>query len=108
MALIVGGTDYVQMPVGTTGQRPTTPATGMTRYNSTTGLLEYYNGTSWLGVGGYSVTYLVVGGGAGAGGNNAGGGGGATAYSATMNLTPSTTYTVTVGAGGRSGCGRAS
>ncbi|CAB4122075.1 hypothetical protein UFOVP20_52 [uncultured Caudovirales phage] len=34
------------LPVGTTAQRPTA-ATGMIRYNSTTGAVEVYNGTSW-------------------------------------------------------------
>lgn len=34
-------------PVGTTAQRPGTPATGMIRYNTTTGSVEVYNGSSW-------------------------------------------------------------
>lgn len=35
------------LPVGTTAQRPASPATGQIRYNTTTGLVEVYNGTSW-------------------------------------------------------------
>lgn len=35
------------LPSGTTAQRPASPATGMMRFNTTTGLLEVYNGTSW-------------------------------------------------------------
>lgn len=35
------------LPVGTTAQRPASPATGMMRYNTTTNLVETYNGTSW-------------------------------------------------------------
>jgi hypothetical protein len=34
------------LPVGTTAQRPT-PATGQMRFNTTTGSVEVYNGTSW-------------------------------------------------------------
>ncbi len=35
------------LPVGTTAQRPATPATGMMRFNTTTGLVETYNGSAW-------------------------------------------------------------
>jgi hypothetical protein len=46
-SLSVTGTGAVQLPVGTTGQEPT-PAQGMARFNSTTGLFEFYNGTAWV------------------------------------------------------------
>jgi hypothetical protein len=36
------------MPAGTTAQRPGTPDTGESRYNSTTGSLEFYDGTAWI------------------------------------------------------------
>jgi len=35
------------LPVGTTAQRPATPATGMMRFNTTTSAVETYNGSSW-------------------------------------------------------------
>jgi len=35
------------IPVGTTAQRPSSPVTGMIRYNTTLGYPEYYNGSSW-------------------------------------------------------------
>ena len=35
------------IPVGTTAQRPSSPATGMIRFNTTTGKVETYNGSSW-------------------------------------------------------------
>ena len=35
------------LPSGTTAQRPASPATGMMRFNTTTGLFEAYNGSSW-------------------------------------------------------------
>ena len=72
MALDVQGTDYLKLPVGTTAQRPATPAAGMTRFNSTTGLVEYYNGSAWVSTGtssGYLIDSLIVAGGGGGGGS---------------------------------------
>lgn len=40
-------TGGMYLPVGTTAQRPASPATGMIRYNTTTGSVEVYNGSSW-------------------------------------------------------------
>jgi hypothetical protein len=36
------------MPSGTTAQRPGSPDTGESRYNSTTGSLEFYDGSAWI------------------------------------------------------------
>ena len=44
-------TDAVHMPVGSTGQRPGSPAAGYFRYNSTTGGFEGYT-TEWGDIGG--------------------------------------------------------
>jgi len=70
-------------------------------------------GTSSLNViqGGH-VEYLVVGGGGGGGGSQetpagAGGGAGGLIYNSSYPVTPGLTYTVTVGAGGTGGVGRA-
>jgi len=43
-------TGFVQIPIGTTGQRPGIPTNGGLRFNTTTGRAEYYNATalSWL------------------------------------------------------------
>jgi hypothetical protein len=41
------GTGANVMPVGTTAQRPASPAAGMYRLNTDTGLLENYTGTEW-------------------------------------------------------------
>jgi hypothetical protein len=49
MALEIQNTDYLQYPVGTTAQRPT-PAAGMMRFNTTTALMEYYNGSAWISI----------------------------------------------------------
>lgn len=40
-------TGGMYLPVGTTAQRPAAPATGMIRFNTTTGKVESYNGSSW-------------------------------------------------------------
>lgn len=44
---ILQGNASVTIPIGTTAQRPTTPVSGMLRYNSTIGLFEFYQG-AWL------------------------------------------------------------
>ena len=48
------GTDGVVLPVGTSIQRHPSPPLGMTRWNTTDGRLEIYNGTSWESVAGTS------------------------------------------------------
>jgi hypothetical protein len=40
-------TGGLYLPSGTTAQRPASPATGQMRFNTTTNLVETYNGTSW-------------------------------------------------------------
>jgi hypothetical protein len=42
------GDEVLQFPVGTTAQRPNSPATGYIRYNSDRESIEFYNGTNWL------------------------------------------------------------
>lgn len=44
------GYQYFQLPKGTTSQRPTAPLQGYFRFNTTTKLLEYYNGSSWVSI----------------------------------------------------------
>jgi len=48
------GTGFLQLPQGTTAQRPATPAVGMARFNSSTGKAEVYQGGGWSEVGGGS------------------------------------------------------
>jgi hypothetical protein len=38
---------YMKFPAGTTAERPSSPTAGMTRINSQTGFIEFYNGTQW-------------------------------------------------------------
>ena len=42
------GTAGFLPPVGTSAERPGTPTEGLTRYNSTNNLLEFYNGVEWV------------------------------------------------------------
>lgn len=45
-------TGYLDLPSGTTAQRPGSPSSGMVRFNTTLGQVEAYNGTAWGSVGG--------------------------------------------------------
>jgi Mycoplasma protein of unknown function, DUF285 len=50
--LLVNSTDTIMLPVGTSAQRPTaasigTDTTGMFRYSTTAGTIEWYNGSAW-------------------------------------------------------------
>lgn len=44
------GTGAIQVPGGTTAQRPGTPVVGMVRYNSSSGVVEQYNAQGWQGI----------------------------------------------------------
>jgi len=50
------GFGYVQMPVGATTDRPSSPAEGMFRYNSTLDVFEGYSNGEWGQVGGNGAT----------------------------------------------------
>jgi hypothetical protein len=41
------GRDALRLPLGTTAERPGTPTSGMTRYNTTNGAFEYYDANAW-------------------------------------------------------------
>ena len=56
--LKVGGTDSLMIPVGTTLQRPTPPATGMMRFNTTLDAFEFYDSNSWTTAG---ADFTVIG-----------------------------------------------
>jgi hypothetical protein len=44
----VDDTGALLLPKGSTAQRPSSPITGMTRFNTDTNYLEFWNGTSWI------------------------------------------------------------
>ena len=50
------------LPRGTTAERPATPATGMVRYNTSFNLLEFWDGSNWRPVTGYSAGTIGTGG----------------------------------------------
>jgi len=115
--------DALNLKSYTTPERDAlTSVAGDMIYNSTTGKVEHYNGTSWQsGVNVFELEYLIIAGGGAGGyassgaGVEASGGGGAGGYlckfnsetsgggSVTLNsfyVIPSTNYPVTIGAGG--------
>lgn len=54
------GSSGVVLPTGSAATRPTNPVFGMIRYNTTSGLVEFYNGSVWNGLSpGGSITYTV-------------------------------------------------
>jgi len=80
-AVVHNYTTALQIPVGTTAQRPGSPSTGDFRWNSTLGSAEIYNGSA----------FAAVGGGAGA----TGAGGDEVFFESDTNVT--TSYTLTSG-----------
>ena len=66
-------TGYLDLPAGTTAQRPVSPVVGMIRYNTTTSSYEVYTSTGWQPITtapyAYNVDYLAVAGGGGGGGH---------------------------------------
>lgn len=54
---ILAGTESLQIPVGTTAQRPSVPSAGDIRYNSTLNVLEFWdnNASQWVQVGSGSI-----------------------------------------------------
>jgi len=57
--LSCSGTSRLKLPVGTTAQRPGSPATGDTRVNSTLSQVEAYNGSAWINLGGGTPTGAI-------------------------------------------------
>jgi hypothetical protein len=51
----VNDTGYLRLPVGTTAQRPGSPVAGDMRWNSDRELIEFYDGTVWIGVGAFAA-----------------------------------------------------
>jgi len=53
-------TDYLKIPTGTTAQRPSSPANGYIRFNTTINDVEAYNGTEWTRMGIAPPTFTSV------------------------------------------------
>lgn len=58
--LQIVGTGGLTLPAGTTEQRPTGVPAGTQRWNTTTNVLEIYNGATWQADAGGSVTSVAV------------------------------------------------
>ncbi len=110
---LASDTGATVFPKGTTAQRSVSPEAGYIRFNTTDNVMETYDGTEWKVLDNvsvpYQIDYLVVaggGGGAGIDGGGVGGGGaGGLLQGTNYNLTPETSYTITVGSGGAYGTG---
>jgi hypothetical protein len=50
--VLLSGTGVLDLPVGTTAQRPGSPNSGMIRFNTDLTTFEGYNGTAWGSIGG--------------------------------------------------------
>lgn len=105
-----GNAAGLQLPVGTTAQRPTTPTSGDMRYNSTIGVVEVYVNGVWIdAANGVPVGGMLVelwgagGGGSGAGGwaYGAAGGAGGFTWGYLVGLTPGESLVLVVGQGGQ-------
>jgi len=44
----INDTGFIRLPAGTTAQRPSSPVSGMLRFNTTLGYPEFYDGSAWL------------------------------------------------------------
>ena len=66
MATLLGGSSTsftdLTLPSGPTTDRPGSPVKGYLRYNTTFGLVEFYDGTNWRQVTGYSNGSIGTGG----------------------------------------------
>ena len=115
-------TGYLDLPAGTTAQRPGSPATGMARYDTLTRRVEfYYGGTGWVPVANpdaYTLiseftsgtqilldAFLICGGGGGGGGHWGAGGAGGSTYNGWAIIELSRALTISIGAGGTGAAG---
>ncbi len=93
----------VTLPNGTYDQRPANPSNGTIRLNTSNNWLEFYMNGSWsvlCSTTPYALEFIVVAGGGGAGSDRGGGGGAGGFVRGNISAFPSTSYTITVGAGG--------
>ena len=107
-SLTVNDTGSLTLPSGTTAQRPSNTSTIVQWSNTGTQAVSVLSGsattttTSWTCPAGVNTieVLVVAGGGGGGSGLGSGGGGGGVIYNAVYPVTPTTVYSVTVGAGG--------
>jgi hypothetical protein len=56
----VTGVDAFGLPAGTQGDRPSNPVVGYTRFSTTSGQIEYYDGTNWISPGQATISSDVI------------------------------------------------
>ena len=57
---IQSGSTGIRIPTGDSSNRPDQPVFGQIRFNTTSSLVEFYNGTAWVSLSaGGSVSYVV-------------------------------------------------
>jgi hypothetical protein len=57
---IISGSTGIRIPTGSAANRPDSPVFGMIRYNTDSGLVEFYNGSVWASLSAAGgVTYTV-------------------------------------------------
>ena len=107
--LNVNGTGFLKVASGTTAERPGAPTSANIRYNTSLGVVEFYNGSAWqamdvYGANTYPVKYSIIAGGGGGGRGSttyaAGGAGAGGMLEGIFFATVGTVYTTTIGAGG--------
>lgn len=57
----IGTTGALQVSVGTTAERPSTPVTGYLRYNTTVGAIEFYDGSDWVATNAEVDSQILIG-----------------------------------------------
>lgn len=101
---LIDDTGYLQLPSGTTAQRPVSPSNGYMRWNTTESVVEVYNGSGWKSPEfvpkTYNIEYLVVAGGGSGAVRDGGAGGAGGMLNGNVDINPNILYTITVGAGG--------
>jgi hypothetical protein len=55
MPVVISGTNGITNATWTTAGRPSAPSTGQQGYNSTLGVMEFYNGSAWVQGGGFTT-----------------------------------------------------
>jgi len=103
---VINDTGSLTLPSGTTGERSVTPATGMSRINTTNLNFETYSSTAWQTSVTMTEIYVYLWGAGGAGGTPGGwvygapAGGGGFAFGRLVNTNPGDTFILVVGGGG--------
>lgn len=60
-SIVASATTALRVPVGTTSERPVVPTAGDVRFNTTSGILECFNGTSWISAQSQINSQVIIG-----------------------------------------------